>query len=205
MDFGFPVRISSGYGGTKKIAKDWTMKKKEILQFAKRVETLLAPFCTCGGLALHGISHLRRVAILSGRLANAVGEVVEAAVVMGFLHDCARKNDGNDLEHAHDSAVLARELTERFYPHLDVDRICDAIEGHAGGEVTTDPLSACLWDADRLELKRIGRTIDLDLLSTKVAKRLARRRQQELKVREKAPQSRKPDGFFLVPRRGEGV
>ncbi len=205
MDCGFPVRISSGYGGTKKIAKDWAMKKKETVQVAKRVENLLAPFCTCGGLVLHGISHLRRVAILSGRLANAVGEDVESAVVMGFLHDCARRNDKNDIDHARDSEVLARGLIERFYSHLDVDRICEAIAGHADGEVTSDPFTGCLWDADRMELKRIGRTIDLDLLSTKVAKRLVRRRQQGVKFKEQVPQGRKPEGLFLVPQPGEGV
>jgi len=111
------------------------MKKENIVGMAKNVEDLLASFCYCGDLGLHGIDHLRRVAILSGRLAVAVGEDVESAVVMGFLHDSARRNDGGGNGHAHDSAVLARELIERFYPHLDVDRICEAIAGHADGEV----------------------------------------------------------------------
>ncbi len=181
------------------------MKKKAILKTAKRAEELLAPFCTCRGLVLHGVSHLRRVAILSGRLANAVGEDVESAVVMGFLHDCARKDDGNDTEHGHESAFLARGLIDRFYPHLDVNRICEAIAGHADGEVTTDPLTACLWDADRLELKRIGRTVDPDLLSTVVAKRLVRRRQPDERVMEEVSQELKPDIRLLVPQPGEGV
>ncbi len=43
-----------------------------------------------------------------GEAADAVGEDVESAVVMGFLHDCARRNDKNDFEHARDSEVLAR-------------------------------------------------------------------------------------------------
>lgn len=150
------------------------MDKAEINKMVQQVEDRCGPFCTCGGLRIHGMSHLRRVAILSGRLAVAVGEDVESAVVMGFLHDSARKNDGNDIEHAHDSAILARELLERFYPSLDADRICEAIAGHADGKVTSDPLTACLWDADRLELKRIGRTIDLGLLSTETARRLIR-------------------------------
>ena len=152
------------------------MKKEEILLMVKETEVRLTPFCTCEGLALHGISHLRRVSILSGRLASAVGEDVEAAVVMGFLHDCARTDDKAGDGHAHDSSVLARCLLGRFYPHLDADRICHAIARHADGEVTDDGLAACLWDADRLELKRIGREIDLDLLSTEVARRLARAR-----------------------------
>lgn len=181
------------------------MKKDKIVEMAMRAEDLLSPFCTCRGLVLHGFSHLRRVAILAGRLANAVGEDVESAVVMGFLHDSARKNDGNDIEHAHDSAALARELMEKFYPHLDVDRICEAIEGHADGEVTTDPLTACLWDADRLELKRIGRTVDVDLLSTGIAKRLVRRRQPGERCKEEVLQDLHPVSRLLVPQPGEGV
>jgi len=168
------IRYLSCMGGI--MEKGLKMKKEEILLIAKETEDLLVPFCSCGSLGLHGLSHLRRVAILSGRLASATGEDVEAAVVMGFLHDGARTDDKGGNGHAHDSAVLARQLLKMFYPHLEADRICDAIARHADGEVTGDTLTACLWDADRLELKRIGRTIDLDLLSTRVAKRLARAR-----------------------------
>jgi len=150
------------------------MKKKEIFEAAKRAEEWLAPFCTCEGLVLHGISHLRRVSILSGRLASTVGEDVEMAVVMGFLHDCARRDDKSGDDHARDSAILARRLLKRFYPHLDAERMCRAIARHADGEVSDDMLFGCLWDADRLELKRINREIDLELLSTETARRLAR-------------------------------
>ena len=152
------------------------MKKKEIFEAAKRAEFKLAPFCTCEGLVLHGISHLRRVSILSGRLASAVGEDVEAAVVMGFLHDCARTDDKAGDDHARDSAILARRLLKKFCPHLAAERMCRAIARHADGEVSDDMLTGCLWDADRLELKRINREIDLELLSTEVARRLARAR-----------------------------
>jgi len=163
--------LSRVVSGTVKGTK---MKKEKIAEMARQSGELLAPFCTCGDLDIHGFPHLERVAILSGRLADALGEDVESAVVMGFLHDSARRDDRGGPGHAHDSAVLARRLLGRFYPDMDADRICDAIERHADGETTADPLTACLWDADRLELKRLGRTIDTDLLSTEAAKRLAR-------------------------------
>lgn len=153
------------------------MNKKEIIDLAGQAEEMLGEYCLCRGLDIHGISHLRRVAVLSGRLALSVGEDVESVVVAGFLHDSARIDEGRGSRHAHDSAKLARILLGRFYPHLDADRICDAIDCHADGEVTTDMLAACLWDADRLELKRLGITVNPDLLSTRPAKRLARLRE----------------------------
>jgi HD superfamily phosphodiesterase len=152
------------------------LNKSDIIAFAEKVERDLGAFCSCGGLGLHGFDHLGRVAILAGRLARAVGEDVESAVVMGFLHDSARKDDGGGCLHAIESAVLARKLLLEFYPQMDRGRICDSIKRHADGETTSDLMVACLWDADRLELKRLGRVVDPDLLSTEIAKRLARKR-----------------------------
>lgn len=122
---------------------------------------------------LHGLSHLREVALLAGRIAAESGADVEAAVVAGFLHDCGRTDDGGGNWHALDSARIARPILENSFPHLDADRICDAIASHADGEVTADPLAGALWDADRLTLVRLGRRIDPNLLSTAAGRRLA--------------------------------
>ena len=125
---------------------------------------------------LHGLSHLREVALLAGRIAAESGVDVETAVVMGFLHDCGRTNDGGGNGHAIDSAKLARPLLKQLFPHLDADRACRAIAGHADGSTTDDLLVGSLWDADRLTLERLGRTVREDLLSTPAAKRMLRER-----------------------------
>ena len=39
---------------------------------------------------LHGLSHLREVALLAGKIAAESGVDVETAMVAGFLHDCGR-------------------------------------------------------------------------------------------------------------------
>jgi len=148
------------------------MHRTNIHTIAQQVENTCGPFCTCRRLDIHGISHLRRVAITAGRIAASIGEDVESAVVAGFLHDCARSDDGGGTRHAHDSAVLAKKLLSRFYPHLDTVRLCDAIARHADGETTEDLLAACVWDADRLDLTRLGIEVDPDLLSTTVARRI---------------------------------
>ena len=125
---------------------------------------------------LHGLSHLREVALLAGRIAADSGVDVETAVVMGFLHDCGRMNDGGGNGHAIDSARLARPLLRQLFPHLDGDKVCQAIAAHADGGTTDDLLVGSLWDADRLTLERLGRTVREDLLSTPAAKRMLKER-----------------------------
>ena len=149
------------------------MNKYQIHSLAIQVETRCAPFCICQNLGIHGIPHLRRVSFIAGRIANFYGENVESAVVAGFLHDCARTDDGGGKRHAYDSAVLAKRVLAQFYPHLDSARICKCIELHTDGKITTDRLLGSVWDADRLDLSRLGYKIIPELLSTDTARRLA--------------------------------
>jgi uncharacterized protein len=128
---------------------------------------------------LHGLAHLREVALLAGRIALEMGEDPEAAMVAGFLHDCARQDDGGGNWHALDSAEIARPLLAACFPHLDADRICEAIERHADGDVTDDPLPGAIWDADRLSLARMGRRVRYGLLSTTPGRRMATLLRQE--------------------------
>lgn len=125
---------------------------------------------------LHGLGHLREVALLAGQIAAEAGVDVEAAMVAGFLHDCGRVNDGGGWQHALDSAKLARPLLAACFPHLDAGRICEAIERHADGDVTGDSLMGAVWDADRLTLVRLGDEVREERLSTPAGKRLARQR-----------------------------
>ena len=118
---------------------------------------------------LHGLPHLREVALLAGKIALESGTDIESVMVAGFLHDVARKNDYGGNQHALDSAKMARPLIMELYPHLDVEKICYAIECHADGLTTKDPIVGAVWDADRLTLKRLGRTINRKKISTKAA------------------------------------
>ena len=137
------------------------------------IESRFADRLPCFPSELHGLNHLRKVAMLAGRIAEAIGADVESAIVAGLLHDCGRTDDRGGNGHALVSAALARPLLKELFPHLDAEAICRAIERHADGEVTADPISAALWDADRLTIGRAGYAIRQDLLSTEAAKRLA--------------------------------
>ena len=116
--------------------------------------------------------------MLAGQIAGDSGVDVESAMVMGLLHDCGRMDDGGGNAHALESARLARPLLRELFPNLDAELICMAIATHADGLTTDDPLVGSLWDADRLTLTRLGRSVREGLLSTAAARRILRGRQQ---------------------------
>ena len=47
---------------------------------------------------------------------------------------------------------------------------------HTDGETTTDPTIACCWDADRLDLGRVGIEPEADYLSTAAAREILAKR-----------------------------
>ncbi len=116
--------------------------------------------------SIHGVNHWRAVALLAGVIAHCEGVCVESAVVSGYLHDCGRRDDGEDPNHPDSSADLADRVLRRWYGHLDRAQICAAIREHASGTISNDPQCGALWDADRLTLDRLGYDIDPGLLST---------------------------------------
>jgi len=150
--------------------------QSDLQEILSRIEATLRGKLRYFDSDLHGLSHLREVAILAGQIAAESGIDVEVAMVAGFPHDCGRVNDGGGNEHAIDSARLARRLLMQLFPHLDADKICQAIASHADGLTTDDILVGALWDADRLTLVRLGRTVREDLLSTPAARRMLKKR-----------------------------
>jgi putative nucleotidyltransferase with HDIG domain len=148
--------------------------KMNFLTKLKEIEDRLGDDLPSYESELHGISHLRQVALLAGQIADEMGEDVEAAMVAGILHDCGRVDDAGGSQHAIDSAKLAEPLLKRFFPHLDAERILSAISLHADGLVTEDILAGALWDADRLTLTRCGKKVKLEMLSTEPGKIMAK-------------------------------
>lgn len=82
-----------------------------------------------------------------------------------------RENDGRDPEHGPRAAALARELAADGLLPVELDTLVEACELHADGLVTDDPVVGACWDADRLDLWRVGQIVDPSLLSTTEARR----------------------------------
>lgn len=84
-----------------------------------------------------------------------------------------RQNEYDDPEHGHRGAELSRRLHhEGLLPLADADRalLYEACNDHDRGLVTEDPTIGACWDADRLNLWRVGRKPDPRLLSTAAAR-----------------------------------
>jgi uncharacterized protein len=68
-------------------------------------------------------------------------------------------DDGYDAEHGPRAATLVAELREQGV--LDIadrraERLERALSGHTRGETSADPTVALCWDADRLDIGRVG-------------------------------------------------
>lgn len=123
---------------------------------------------------IHGELHWRTVGANGLWLAGSV-EGVDTQVVFLFalLHDTMRLNDGHDPEHGRRAATFAAELDAAGLlgiaaPQLGL--LVHACAEHADGTVSTDPTVGVCWDADRLDLPRVGITPRPELFSTDAAR-----------------------------------
>ncbi len=124
------------------------------------------------GSALHGERHWQCVGWAAALLARDVpGADREVAFLFALLHDSQRLNDDYDPQHGPRAAALARELDGVAFA-LGPERLkllVDACTGHADGGRSSDPSTAVCWDADRLNLWRVGTRPDPRYLSTQPA------------------------------------
>ena len=123
---------------------------------------------------LHGEEHWRRVAAAGAFLCERTPGANPAVVFLfSLFHDAMRRNDGEDPGHGGRGAALASALLqEGFYklPEAGAGRLREACERHDTGEASGDPIIGTCWDADRLNLWRVGVRPDPALLSTAAAR-----------------------------------
>mgnify|MGYP006303854511 CR=1 FL=1 len=140
----------------------------------------LAAGWSLGPRSVHGVDHWARVERNALYLARHVADVPELPLrLFAAFHDSCRLDDGRDLEHGPRAAALLHGRRADF-PDLADDlfaRLVYACEHHTTTIHTADPLVAVCWDADRLDIGRVGFVVDADLLNTAEARRLVRQRQ----------------------------
>jgi uncharacterized protein len=107
---------------------------------------------------IHGANHWARV-LNHGK---NIGQIRKADLLIvelfGFLHDSCRFNDGRDPQHGARAAEFAQGIHGDFYQlkPKQLDTLCYAMTHHSGGEVSTNATIQTCWDADRLDLGRVG-------------------------------------------------
>jgi uncharacterized protein len=88
------------------------------------------------------------------------------------FHDARRQNEGWDPGHGRRGAELAAALRAAHLELADEEFavLVEACAGHTDGAVQADPTVGTCWDADRLDLPRVGKRTDPRRLCTAAAR-----------------------------------
>jgi uncharacterized protein len=122
----------------------------------------------------HGANHWARVHRHAITLAKTRGADRLVVELFAFLHDSQREDEWRDPGHGSRGADYARSLQGRFFDlkPAQLDRLAYAIRHHSGGEVSSDVTIQSCWDADRLDLGRVGIEPSEAFLSEEAAQRI---------------------------------
>lgn len=122
---------------------------------------------------VHGVSHWARV-LENGRKLAAItpGSDLDIVELFAVFHDARRVNEAWDHGHGRRGSELAADLRGVYF---DVDdarfaQLRFACDQHTSGMTRADPSVQVCWDADRLDLLRVGTRPVASLLCTEAAR-----------------------------------
>jgi len=124
--------------------------------------------------AYHGVVHWARVLENGLRVAAVTGAKIEVVTLFALFHDSRRVNESIDAGHGLRGAKYARSLRGNLI-HLndaDFELLYEACRLHTDGLTDGDITVQTCWDADRLDLGRVGIEPDPELLCTDAARAL---------------------------------
>jgi uncharacterized protein len=123
----------------------------------------------------HGPAHWRRVEQNGLLLAKRTGANRSVVRLFALFHDSRRLNDGTDDGHGARGAAYASELRGNLYQLDDVAfaLLEEACTWHTDQDFSEDPTIGTCWDADRLDLGRVGMIPNPSLMSTAFGKEIA--------------------------------
>lgn len=107
---------------------------------------------------VHGLAHWGRVLENGLRIAGETGASVEVVTLFALLHDSRRENECHDPGHGRRASLFAAELRGSLFELSDeeFDLLADACDRHTDGETEAPVTVQACWDADRLDLGRVG-------------------------------------------------
>lgn len=120
----------------------------------------------------HGVTHWARVMENGLRIAQKNGADTEVVTLFALFHDSRRVNERVDSGHGQRGGNFARTLRGSLV-HLDDNRfelLYEACRLHTDGLIEANPTIQACWDADRLDLGRVGITPHKRLLCTEEAR-----------------------------------
>ena len=131
---------------------------------------------------VHSITHWKQVERNGLRLATETGADTTVVQLFALFHDSKRKHDGPDLEHGPRGAEFAKECFEQH--RFDItqeqfDQLYHACMFHTIEPRSGDATIDTCYDADRLDLGRVGMTLDPNKMATEFGARIAQRSLEE--------------------------
>ena len=123
----------------------------------------------------HGISHWQRVNDIGLFLSKETGADPTVVSLFAYLHDSKRINEDYDPRHGERAALFASALYEEKLFDIAVSQLNDLVTAcklHSQSEIKPANITiATCWDADRLDLWRLGATPDPEYLFSNAAKK----------------------------------
>jgi len=128
--------------------------------------------------SIHGPTHWERVETFGLKIAEINGADRTIVRLFAVFHDSRRENESWDPAHGKRGAELATTLRGTYFDLDDArfETLTHACTYHADGLLHDDPTIGACWDADRLDLPRVGLITDPRLLCTAAAKEKSLRR-----------------------------
>ena len=124
----------------------------------------------------HGPSHWRRVERNGLLIATRSGADETVIRLFAVFHDSRRENEGSDPEHGVRGAKLAAKMRGRYFELDDAlfVQLTDACDWHTHKRHHADPTIGTCFDADRLDLGRVGIIPDEEYMNTEFGREIAR-------------------------------
>ena len=121
---------------------------------------------------VHGVAHWSRVWTNARKLCREMGLDPTVPCWFAFLHDSQRVDEDDDHGHGERAAKWIDEIRPQLrLGAADLRRLKRACRGHSDGDTKAHPIVQVCWDADRLDLGRVGIRPSPARLCTAAAKR----------------------------------
>jgi uncharacterized protein len=167
------LRAMAASAGKKggRLARDRTPKTIRWCDFDRLAAALSQRF-SARRHSVHGPEHWRRVEKIGMRLAKQSGADELVVRLFAWFHDSCRLNDGTDPGHGRRGADLAAQYKGTLYD-LEAgayDQLIYACTWHTDNVHSEDATIGTCWDADRLDLGRVGKIPEQRFMSTEAGR-----------------------------------
>ena len=119
----------------------------------------------------HGLEHWFRVLINGRLLAKENGADIQVVEHFALVHDLSRINESYDAHHGEQAAKFVRSVSK--WLNLDEHQLyllVEACKYHSAGRIIPNVTIQTCWDADRLDLGRVGIKPKAAFLGTALAR-----------------------------------